>query len=152
MFATILCQILAALVGAEWGLAAKKGLPWVYGRWAIAGAISLLLLGMGRIPYPLPKALKDTRPEAMALRLILASYAALLMGGEAFMYCDTTGEFLGAELLLLPFLLAIGPLVRYGEWLAAAGSALFFATCLSMALANGLMYYSSIGFFGAEIQ
>jgi hypothetical protein len=50
-------------------------------------------------------------------------------------------------LRLLPFLLAMSPLVRAGAWLGVAGSALFSATSLAMLILNGFSRLGGYGFF-----
>jgi hypothetical protein len=55
-------------------------------------------------------------------------------------------------LLLLPFLLGIGPLVRAGNWFGVAGSILFFAQSLAMLIHNGSCRMGGSGFFAAWIS
>ncbi len=54
-------------------------------------------------------------------------------------------------LLLLPFLLATGPLVRSKAWIGVAGAVMFFASVLAMLISNAASWRSCFGFFGGWV-
>jgi hypothetical protein len=66
---------------------------------------------------------------------------------EAFLWYVDNTSFVVSVLRLLPFLLAMSPLVRAGAWLGVAGAGLFFATALAMLTDNGFHRLGGSGFF-----
>ncbi len=83
----------------------------------------------------------------------LSLYAALIMLIEPFLwYQSDDSTFIEGVILMVPFLLAMSPLVRFGAWIAATGSALFFASSLAMLMHNGSCRHGGSGFFSSWVS
>lgn len=89
----------------------------------------------------------SAHPTTTWLCLGLLVYAAsYLLGGPSLEPRDDS-DFILAFLGLLPFLLAIGPLVRSGAWWGMAGAVVFYATALAIIISNGFTRLGGMGFF-----
>ncbi len=104
----------------------------------------LCVEGLCRLAF---RRLRTAKPAAPWICLALASYAAWLMFDEAFLWYSGDRDFIQGVVLMLPFLLAVSPLVRANAWLGVLGSALFFATSLAMLIRNGISQFGGSGFF-----
>lgn len=100
--------------------------------------------GLRRFASPVLRAAKPASPWVC---LALGCHAWFLMLVEAFLDYSGDADFIRGVLLLLPFLLAIGPLVRAGACLGVMVSALFHANSLAMLLHNGTSLGGECGFF-----
>jgi hypothetical protein len=141
-------QYAAMGLGSVWGLAivAHRG-HWLHIPWSGAGALAVLMLGVDWLRYLASRRLRTAVPVIPWVSMTLSCYASWLIYAEAFLWYEDDFSFVTAVMLLLPFLLAIGPLARAGAWLAVAGSALFFATSIAMLTRNGCSITGGSGFF-----
>jgi hypothetical protein len=133
-------QYSAALAGLVWGWAADIYLrrpqphlfPFIgFHFFGKAGAFAALLLGLAWLGTLFRRRSPGRSKLAPWICLSLAIYAAYLL------YSDLPDAFSGEELVwwllaLLPFLMAIGHLVRSRAWLGVAGAALFYATAVAL--------------------
>ena len=154
----VILQYLAVLIGSIAGLSRVWRL-YVY--WLPSAplleprtscAIAVLALVVEFLRQSVSPELRQTRPGCAWLCLGCVVYALALM------YLDPFAEFRGNSwyvinvCLLVPFLLAIGPLVRSGTWLGVIGVVLLYAACLAMITWNGTSWqgYAS-GFLHREV-
>lgn len=140
-------QVAAVGLGVAWGLGAAHRVRWLSGCWSLAGGLAVVALGVESLHYLASRRLRTARPVAPWLCAGLGSYAAWLMSVEAFLWYTGDDSFITGVLRLLPFLLAMSPLVRARAWLGVAGCALFFATSLAMLTLNGFSRLGGSGFF-----
>lgn len=140
-------QVAAVGFGIAWGLGAAHRVPWLQARWSLAGGVAVLGLGVESLRYLASRRLRMAEPVAPWVCIGLGLYAAWLMSVEAFLWYTGDSSFVIGVLRLLPFLLAMSPLVRAGAWLGVAGSASFFATALAMLIRNGCSRLGGSGFF-----
>jgi hypothetical protein len=145
-------QYAAAGLGTVWGLGAAPGVRRLPGPWCLAGGIAVLMLGIEWLHYLASRRLRTATPVIPLVCLALGSYAVWLMIVEAFLWYIDDASFVTGVLLLVPFLLAMGPLIGAGAWLGASGSALYFATSLAMLTRNGFSLSGGSGFFGAWVS
>lgn len=81
------------------------------------------------------------------LCLSLLIYVGWFMAGGVSLEFDDSNRFVIQMHLLLPFLLAIGPLVRSRAWFGVAGAVMFYVAALSIVVGNGFFWRSGKGFF-----
>jgi hypothetical protein len=84
--------------------------------------------------------------RAACLCTVLLALAFTLMTKEPFVHYHNKATFVIQVHLLLPFLLAVGPLVRSRAWLGVVGAVLFFAASLSMIIENAYLRNGAAGF------
>jgi hypothetical protein len=103
--------------------------------------------------YLASRRLRTTCPITPYVCITLGSYAVWLMFVDPFFvwYVDDVSFAIGV-VLLVPFLLMVGPLVRSGAWLGVAGSTLFVATSIAMLIRNGFSLTGGSGFFGGWVS
>jgi hypothetical protein len=110
------------------------------------------MLGVEWLHYLAARRSTTAVPVVLWACITLGSYALWLMYADAFLWYHDDGSFVTGIILLLPFLLAIGPLVRAGAWLAVTGSALFFATSVAMLIRNGFSISGGSGFVAGWVS
>lgn len=142
----------AAGLGAGWGLAAGYRVGWVGAGGALFGGVAVVLFAAEWLRLVVPGRFKTTRPIGAWVSLALGCYATALMFADTFYDYSGDSDFVTGVLLLVPFLLAISPLVRAAAWLGVAGSILFFAQCLAMLTYNGCWLDWGHGFFHGWIS
>lgn len=83
----------------------------------------------------------------------LACIAAFILFVEQFLWLGGGSEdvFFGGILPLVPFLLAVGPLIRSRAFLGLVGIILFMMASLAMIVSNGFSLYGGVGFFSSWI-
>ena len=150
----LVCATLVAAValGIAWGLGAAHGVRWVRGRWSLCGCFAVFILAAESLHYLASRPLRTAKPLTPWVCMGLGSYAAWLMSTEAFMWYTGDSFFIMGVLRLLPYLLAVSPLVRTGAWLGVTGSLWFFATSLAILIRNGFSLQGGSGFFGEWVS
>lgn len=145
-------QIAAAGLGAAWGLGVAHRVIWIRVPWSLAGELAVLLMVAEGIRQGVPLASGKVPAAALGICAALGAFAVSLMMGEAFLDYRGDESFIRGLLLILPYVVAVGPLVRGRAWLGVAGSALFFATALAMLISNGFSRLGGSGFFATWIS
>ncbi len=153
---TAVAQLLATTLGVSWGLAMARRVPidwfpapWLLD-WRVAGVSALLAFFAEWLRYLISARLRKAFPAISWLCLGLGVFAASLMLADPFVDYRGDESFVFGILLVLPLLLAIGPLSRAQAWLGVAGAVAFLATCLSIIVVNGANWRVSAGFFYHE--
>jgi len=137
---------LATLVGLAFGEIADRNAP-VSGDWFLFAAIaSLLCLVLAAFSWAGPARPHRTAISTTQIAFGQAAFATLLLASDAYSGVNLV-SVIPQLLALLPFLLGLGYFVRCDAWLAAVGSAGFFATLTGMLLTNSRGGW--IGFFYA---
>jgi hypothetical protein len=145
-------QYAAAGLGTALGLARAHHVYWLGVPCSIVGGLSVLLLSVEWLHYLAFRRSRTPAPVIPWVCMTLGSYALCLMYVDAFLWYYDDSSFVTGVMLLLPFLLAIGPLVGAGAWLAVAGSALFLATSLGMLISNGCSVTGGSGYLGGWVS
>ncbi len=144
-------MIAAAAQYGALGLGCLMGFARFVGNEYIGGVALLALVGE-ILHFRLSPRLGQAHPNTALLCEALFLYAGWFYNGlfifdpPSLDYSDGAGFVITVH-LLLPFLLAIGPLVRSKAWIGVAGVIVFFATVLSMLIFNGFCLTSGTGFF-----
>ena len=144
-------MIAAAAQYGALGLGCLHGIRRVLGS-EYLGGIALLAFFGEMLRFRLSPRLGQAHPNTALLCAALLLYAGWFYNGLFILdppsldYTDGAGFVITIH-LLLPFLLAIGPLVRSKAWIGVAGVIVFFATVLSMLIFNGFCLTSGTGFF-----
>ncbi len=138
----------AAGLGAFLGLVRSRQLDvprwtlgWMPGRPALADAALLAFL-VEMIRFMSSPRLRQAHRNTGILCEALLLYAAWFRNGLFGILDVPTLEYVGRQglvytiMLLVPFLLAIGPLVRSRAWIGVAGTVLFYAVVLAMLVGN----------------
>jgi hypothetical protein len=111
------------------------------------GSIAALAFSVEALRYFISSRLRQADPATAWLCLGLLIYVGWFMVGGVSLEFEDGDRFVIHIYLLLPFLLAIGPLVRSKAWFGLAGAILFYATALSIIIGNGFYWRSGGGFF-----
>jgi hypothetical protein len=146
-------QYAAVGLGTVWGLGAAHGVRWLHGYWSAAGWLAVLMLIVESVRYFMSRQLGTVNPVTPYVCIALGSYAVWLMFVDPFFVWDVDDVIFAIDVMLLvPFLLMVGPLIRAGAWLGVAGSTLFVATSIAMLIRNGFSLKGSSGFFGGWVS
>jgi hypothetical protein len=138
-------QLGAVLLGHLWGLhVGYPGRPPTILTTTAGVALFLLLLGWWASLGDTPGARTDSGSWVCAGSF---GYALLTVGFEPFFLVHHLSQVLFAAAWLVPFLLAIGHLVREQEWISVAGLELFVFTSVAMLTSNTGISDAGSGFF-----
>jgi hypothetical protein len=134
-----LIQYLGPIFGVPGGLALVRLNPFHESMilWTIAGVVSVFLLG------------SDCRSRWICAAL--ASLAIYIMITEPFLWCNDGSTLVYGILLLTPFILGVGPMVRSNAWSGVVGATLFVTVSLAMLTRNVFSKWSGVGFFHSWI-
>jgi hypothetical protein len=114
-------------------------------------AIGMLVVDSVRLPSIADGSRRG--PVMPAICRAVAMYAGAIVVLDPFL--DVGGdnvEYVAGLVLLLPFLITIGPLARSGAWLGALGSAMFYAVSIGMLIRNASNWWGSNGFLSASVR
>jgi hypothetical protein len=157
---SVAAQVTAVTTGLALGFARfhRVNIEWVplpfsgFVEWPIAGMSAVLLLAVEFFRYLSFASLRLRNPATPWLCLSLALLAALTIYVDPLV--DYRGDitFMVGIYLILPWLLAIGPLVRSKSWLGVVAAVVFAGVLLSMLIENGCSLKSSSGFFSSVVS
>jgi hypothetical protein len=139
-------QLASVGLGAAWGIGLSHRVEWLPGPSALCGGFAVLSFGCDGAHYLLSARGRAGHRVSAFLCIALGVYAVILMAGEAFLFYSGNESFITGVLLLLPFLLALSPLVRARAWLGVVGVIVFIATSLAMLIRNGMSIWRGTGF------
>jgi hypothetical protein len=126
---------LATFVGLAFGEVADRYAP-VSGVWFLLAAIaSILCLALAAFRRAEPVRPCRSAISTTQITVGQTAFATLLLASDAYSGVNLV-SVIPQLLALLPFLLGLGYFVRRDAWLAAIGSAGFFATLVGMLLTN----------------
>jgi hypothetical protein len=122
----------------------------------VLGGVALLAFLVEMLRYRWSPRMRQAHPNTAMLCEALLLYAGwfysgLCVIGRPSLEYDGSVDFIIKIHLLLPFLLAIGPLVRSAAWIGVVGVVVLFATVLSILIHNGFSPMGGIGFFSRWI-